>query len=69
MSAAADLLTIPEASAVLRVSVSTLRGWIAAGTGPRTVRIGRLVRIDRADLERFINERKNGRQTPGRDGP
>lgn len=66
MSAAtSDLLTIPEASAILRVSVSTLRSWIAAGTGPRTVRIGRLVRIDRADLEQFINERKNGRQTPG----
>ena len=69
MPAAPDLLTIPEAAAILRVSVSTLRGRIAAGTGPQTVRIGRLVRIDRADLEEFIASKKNNRQTPGRDGP
>lgn len=60
MSPDPDLLTIPEAAEVLRISASTLRGWITAGTGPRTVRIGRLVRIDREDLTRFITERKNG---------
>lgn len=61
MSPDPDLLTIPEAAEVLRVSKSTLRGWITAGTGPRTVRIGRLVRIDRADLQRFIEEKKDAR--------
>ena len=60
MSPDSDLLTIPEAAEVLRISPSTLRGWITAGNGPRTVRIGRLVRIDRGDLERFIEDRKNG---------
>lgn len=60
MSPDPDLLTIPEAAGILRVSVSTLRGWITAGTGPRTVRIGRLVRIDRADLEQFIEGKKDG---------
>lgn len=59
MSPDPDLLTIPEAADVLRVSISTLRGWISAGTGPRTVRIGRLVRIDRKDLERFIEGAKD----------
>lgn len=60
MSPDPELLTIPEAAEVLRVSPSTLRGWITAGTGPRVVRIGRLVRVDRADLEQFVEGKKNG---------
>ena len=48
-----DLLTVPEAAALLRLKPSTIRAW----TGQRRipfVKVGRLVRIRRSDLESLI---------------
>jgi len=50
---ASELLTLPEASALLCLKVSTLRSW----TGRRRipfVKVGRLVRIRRSDVEALI---------------
>ncbi|WP_055474745.1 helix-turn-helix domain-containing protein [Gordonia sp. HS-NH1] len=49
------LLTKPEAAADLGVSDSTLRRHIAAGE-ISVVRIGRTVRIDPVELDRFVAE-------------
>lgn len=51
-----DLLTVPEAAALLRVKPSTVRAW----TGQRRipfVKVGRLVRIRRSDAEAYIASR------------
>ena len=48
-----DLLTIPEAAALLRCKPSTIRAWFTQGRLRRT-KVGRLSRILRKDLEAFI---------------
>lgn len=50
MSNEPELLTITEAAALLRAPVATLRYWRHLGTGPRSFRVGRHVRYNRADL-------------------
>jgi len=47
------LLTIAEASAMLRLRPSTLRAWVLRRRIPY-VKVGRLVRIRRADVESLI---------------
>ena len=49
----ADLLTIQEASEILRLRPSALRAWILRRRIPY-VKVGRLVRLRRADIEAFI---------------
>lgn len=53
-----DLLSRREAARLLGVSVSTLAGWKCNGrVSIPCVKIGRLVKYRRADLEAFISER------------
>ena len=51
------LLRERELSTVLGVDRRTLHRWRIAGFGPTWVRVGRLIRYPRADLERWIAER------------
>lgn len=51
------LINIHEASKFLSVSVSTLYGWVWQRRIP-FVKLGRAVRFDMADLEKFIEENK-----------
>jgi excisionase family DNA binding protein len=48
-----DLLTIPEAADLLRCKPSTVRAWLTQSRLSR-VKVGRLTRILRQDLEAFI---------------
>jgi excisionase family DNA binding protein len=48
-----DLLTVPEAAALLRLKPSTIRAWTCQRRIP-FVKVGRLVRIRRSDLESLI---------------
>ncbi len=52
-----DLLTISEASELLRAPVATLRYWRHLGTGPRCFRVGRRVLYRRADLNAWVDAR------------
>jgi excisionase family DNA binding protein len=47
------LLTLGEASAMLRLEVSTLRAWVLRRKIPYC-KVGRLVRIRRADVDALI---------------
>jgi excisionase family DNA binding protein len=54
-----ELLTVPEAAALLRLKPSTIRAW----TGRRKipfVKLGRLVRIKRSDAEALIQASRVG---------
>ena len=51
------LVTIQEASKFLSVSVSTLYGWAWQRRIP-FVKLGRAVRFDIGDLEKFIEKNK-----------
>jgi excisionase family DNA binding protein len=56
-----ELLTITEASEVLRTPVATLRYWRHLGIGPRSFRLGRRVLYRRDDVHSWIDEkRQNG---------
>ena len=48
-----DLLTAPEAAALLRLKPSTIRAWVCQRRIPY-VKLGRLVRIKRTDAEALI---------------
>ena len=48
-----ELVTIPEAGAVLRCSDAAVRGMLARGELEHE-RVGRLVRIRRSSLERIV---------------
>ncbi len=50
-----ELLTLPEASKVLRVKVSTLRSWRTKGTLPFR-KIGGKILLHRDDIRRFIDQ-------------
>jgi len=54
------LLTPAEASAILRVSLETLRDWRkrASRSGPSFVKVGRGVRYFTGELARYIRKRR-----------
>jgi excisionase family DNA binding protein len=53
----AHLLTVQEAGQMLGVSASTLYGWVWQRK-ITFVKVGRALRFDRADLEKFIQVHK-----------
>lgn len=58
MPALARLLTLPEAAAILSLSLKTLRRRIAAGALP-VIRDGRALRVHPRDLERYVAARRS----------
>lgn len=53
-------LTVDEIAEMLQVSIDTVRNWINRKKDPLPAfKLGREWRVERADLERFIQERKN----------
>lgn len=59
------LLTLPDVAAELVCSLATVRRRVRAGELP-AVRDGRLVRVRRCDLERYVAERvRRAVQRPG----
>jgi excisionase family DNA binding protein len=50
-----EFLTVAEVAALLKLNPQTVRNWIDQGT-LAAVRVGRRVRVTRADLERVIEE-------------
>jgi excisionase family DNA binding protein len=55
----AELLTIAEAAAVLRIPVATLRYWRHRGTGPRSFKLGRHVMYQRGDVSEWLAAQVN----------
>ena len=55
------LMNVKELSTLLGVSVRTTWRLRSAGKLPSPIRIGRSVRWDRADIERWVDELKGGR--------
>ncbi len=53
-------LTVDEIADMLQVSIDTVRNWINRKKDPLPAfKLGREWRVERVDLERFIQERKN----------
>jgi excisionase family DNA binding protein len=56
-----DLLLLPEAAALARMSVSTLRWLRHRGEGPTGFRLGRRVLFRRAAVEEWIAQHEKAR--------
>jgi excisionase family DNA binding protein len=52
------LLSVEEVAGMLQVPVQTIYQWRLRGLGPPSMRVGRYVRFDPADLSRWIEGRK-----------
>ena len=55
-----ELLLPEEAAELLRIPLSTLRIWRHRREGPAVVKVGRLLRYSRQDLERWVDSRREG---------
>ena len=53
LTQAGELLTVPETAALLRLRPSTIRAWVLKRRIP-FVKVGRLVRVRRSDVEALI---------------
>jgi excisionase family DNA binding protein len=58
-TSADQLLTVAEIATILRMNQQTIRNWIDAGTLP-AIRIGRRVRIRRADFNALVSAHPAG---------
>lgn len=53
-----ELLTTAEVSSLLRVPVATLRWWRHVGQGPASFTLGKSVRYERAEVERWYADER-----------
>ena len=56
-------MTVAEVAETLKLNQQTVRNWIDAGKLP-AVRLGRRVRVKRADFDRLVEEGYSGPQNP-----
>jgi len=56
----APLWTVQEVSAYLRVPVQTLYSWRARGSGPPARRVGKYLRYEPDDVERWFKSLDGG---------
>lgn len=54
------LLTTRDVAQIARVTTRTVKNWIASGKLP-VIRLGRNVRIDPNDLQKYINENRGNK--------
>ena len=54
----ARLLTVRELAELLGVPVTTVYRWRHRGEGPQPIRVGRFLRFDPADVNRWLEMRK-----------
>jgi excisionase family DNA binding protein len=52
------LLSVNEVAALLQIPPKTLYQWRFRGEGPPAIRIGRHLRFDPRDLERWVESHK-----------
>jgi len=62
-TAAMNLLKVSQIAAELQVTGACVYGWIKQGKIP-SVRLGKLVRIDREELNRFLARRTHDGSRP-----
>ncbi|EIC19500.1 helix-turn-helix transcriptional regulator [Thiorhodovibrio frisius] len=65
LSPSRALLNETEAALSLDLSPRTLQAWRIRGEGPAFVKLGRSVRYDRAEIDRFIAERTQANTVGG----
>ena len=56
-----DLMTATEVAELFRVEPSTVYGWARKGEIPK-IKIGRVVRFPRDEIEKFLNNNRTNNQ-------
>ena len=59
-----EYLTAEEIAAKLRVDITTVRRWLAAGQLP-SIRVGRQYRVEQSVFEAFLKSREVPQKEPG----
>lgn len=59
-----ELLTTREVAEMIRTPAETLRYWRSDNKGPRSIKLGRRVLYDRADVEAWLENEYTTQQTP-----
>lgn len=54
-------ITTAELAEWLRTSPATVRYWRSIGTGPPSYKVGRRVIYDRAEVDAWIDQKRQGR--------
>jgi len=54
-----------DVSALLGISTGTLRSWRERGEGPQWLRVGKLVKYDRSDVEAWLVSTNDHRDLGG----
>jgi excisionase family DNA binding protein len=60
-----SLLSVKELAEVLQVPVRTIYDWRYRGLGPTSIRLGRHVRYEPIEIERWLNTQKRQSQPFG----
>ena len=58
-----QLLDITELAKRFKVSVGAIRSWRLRGEGPPAIRIGNSLRWDSAEVDEWVNSRRESRHT------
>ena len=61
MPTASDLVDEPSLASRLGISRSTLQSWRYAGRGPRFIKLGRMIRYRKADVDAYLNANTRGK--------
>lgn len=59
-STTSELMDEPTLAMRLGISRSTLQSWRYAGRGPRFIKLGRMVRYRRADVDAYLQANTRG---------
>jgi len=58
-------LAMAQVAELLNVPINTLRYWRHVGAGPRSFKVGKHVRYDRADVVAWLDEQRIATRTGG----
>ena len=53
-----DLLSLEDLAEIIGIPVTTLRYWRFQGTGPKSFKLGKHIKYDRAEVERWIQAQR-----------
>lgn len=56
-----NMLNKRELAELLKVSVKTIDNWRSQGKGPKSIRIGRMIRFKQSEVELFIKQLSEGK--------
>jgi predicted site-specific integrase-resolvase len=61
-----DVFTPAEVADILKIPISTLYSWRWRGLGPKAIKVGRHLRYQQRELEKYLGDLEEHEATAGR---